>query len=143
MNHPPFASGPLDHLRHLNHGHCIVCGAASPLGLGISFKQNPDGSVEGEFAGGGAFQGYDGMLHGGVIATLLDGAMTNCLFAHGRVAVTAELTVRYRRAVAADQAVTVRAWLEQASSRLLRLRAELTQNQQIKVTATAKFMDKT
>jgi acyl-coenzyme A thioesterase PaaI-like protein len=36
------------------------------------------------------------MLHGGVISSILDGTMTNCLFAHGTVAVTAELRVRFR-----------------------------------------------
>lgn len=138
-----YSADQLGKLRHLTHGRCVVCGAANPLGLKIEFSLQPDGSVVGAFAGGPMFQGYDGMLHGGIIAALLDGAMTNCIFAHGCVAVTAQLTVRYRQAVAAEEIVTVRAWLEQSTSRLLQLRAELLQNDILKAAATAKFMPKT
>lgn len=143
MNSPLYSADQLGQLRHLTHGRCVVCGAANPLGLKMEFTLQPDGSVEGVFAGGPMFQGYDGVLHGGVIAALLDGAMTNCIFAHGCVAVTAELTVRYRQAVAAEEKVIVRAWLEQSTSRLLRLRAELLQNNTLKASAIAKFMTKT
>lgn len=82
------------------------------------------------------------MLHGGIIAALLDGAMTNCIFARGFVAVTAELNVRYRASVAAGEEVTIRAWLDQSHSRLHQLRSELVQDNVVKVIATAKFMQK-
>ena len=129
-------------LRQQTHAWCVVCGAVNPMGLKIDFSLKPDGSVEGVFAGSAALQGYDGLLHGGVIAALLDGAMTNCLFAHDRVAVTAELTVRYHEPVQARNPVTVRAWLVQSSMGLHQLRAELTQNGCVKAVANAKFMGK-
>ena len=137
-----FSADKLRKLRQQTHPLCVVCGPANPLGLKIEFSLNPDGSVEGSFSGGPLVQGYDGMMHGGVIAALLDGAMTNCVFAHGRVAVTAELNVRYREAVASGQTVRLRAWLVQSTSCLHQLRAELTQNGSLKATATAKFMEK-
>lgn len=112
------------------------------MGLKVDYRVNPDGSVEGCFTGGPLFQGYDGMLHGGIIASLLDGAMTNCIFARGRVAVTAELNVRYRAPVAAGEEVTIRAWVDQSHSRLHQLRSELAQDNVVKVIATAKFMEK-
>jgi acyl-coenzyme A thioesterase PaaI-like protein len=129
-------------LRQQTHPLCVVCSHANPLGLKIEFSLNPDGSVEGSCLGGPLVQGYDGMMHGGVIAALLDGAMTNCLFAHGHVAVTAELNVRYREAVASRQTVRLRAWLVKSTACLHLLRAELAQNDSLKATATAKFMEK-
>ena len=46
-----------------------------------------------------------------MIAALLDSAMTQCLFAQGCQAFTAELTVRYRQPVAAADRLIIRAWL--------------------------------
>jgi acyl-coenzyme A thioesterase PaaI-like protein len=86
------------------------------------------------------WEGYPNCLHGGMIATLLDVAMTNCLFAHGKAAFTAELTVRFREVVITARPATLRAWLVQSSSRLHRMRAELQQDERVKVTATAIFL---
>ncbi len=80
------------------------------------------------------------MLHGGVIATLLDAAMTNCLFAHGHCGVTADLRVRYRHPVVSGEACVLRARIERAAAPLFVLTAELRQNGRCKATATGKFM---
>jgi acyl-coenzyme A thioesterase PaaI-like protein len=100
-----------------------------------------DGGVEAHFDCARIFEGYSHRIHGGVIAALLDGAMTNCLFAHGRVAVTAELTVRYRYPVMTDHQATVRAWIRESSHRLHRVRAELLQDGQLLARATARFLE--
>ena len=65
---------------------------------------------------------------------LLDGAMTNCLFAHGQAAVTAELTVRYRHPVATQRPALLRAWIEESRAPLRVIAAEITQGGQIKAT---------
>jgi acyl-coenzyme A thioesterase PaaI-like protein len=75
-----------------------------------------------------------------MVSTLLDAAMTNCLFAHGFAAVTAELTVRFLRPVAAHRPVTVNAWIEKSWRRLHLLAAELRQEGELMATATAKFV---
>jgi uncharacterized protein (TIGR00369 family) len=138
------AQAPLDQLRRLHattHPQCIVCGADNPRGLQIDFRPAADSGVEADFDCARVFEGYSHRIHGGVIAAILDGAMTNCLFAHGLVAVTAELTVRYRHPVTAGRRVTVRAWIRESSRRLHRMRAELAQNGRVLITATAKFLE--
>jgi uncharacterized protein (TIGR00369 family) len=129
-------------VRAAEHAQCVVCSSHNPLGLGIEFILADDGSIQGYFSGSHIFTGYPGLLHGGVIAALLDGAMTNCLFAHGLVAVTAELKVRYRHPVKADKPVVIRAWTQKSLPPLHLLQAELQQNGRIKATATAKFMER-
>ncbi len=109
------------------HPSCIVCRPQAAGGLGLQFVPRPDGSVEAVFPGGDTYQGYTGVLHGGVIAMLLDAAMTNCLFAQERRSVTADLAVRFRHPVASGQPA--------------RLRAELWQADQLRATATGKFME--
>ena len=128
-------------LRAQEHPQCLVCSPNNPLGLGVEFSLAADGSIEGAFTGSSMLQGYPDWLHGGVIAALLDGAMTNCLFAHGCKAVTAQLSVRYRHPVQTGTIVVLRAWIVESLPPLHILRAELRQENCLKATATAKFME--
>lgn len=132
----------LRRLRDLTHGRCVVCGGESRQGLHVAFEALPDGSVQGRLPGRTELAGYPETLHGGIIASLLDGAMTNCLFAHGIVAVTAELTVRYRRPVSTLEPVEVRAWRADAPHGLHRMEAELRQGGEVLVSAKAKFLSR-
>ena len=122
------------------HPFCFVCSGSNPMGLALRYEPQTDGSITASFLGHCALEGYSGLLHGGVIATLLDGAMTNCLFARGVRGLTAELEVRYLDRVAAAEEVRLRAWLEDDARELFQLRAELTQGGAVKAHATGKFM---
>ncbi len=132
----------LKNLRGLHHQNCVVCGAASKEGLGLRFEVNDHREVVAAFDCGALFQGYPSVLHGGVISSLLDGAMTNCLFAHGHVAVTAELRVRFRHPVTTDRPATVRAWVVESRPFFHLVKAELTQDDQIKARAEGKFVNR-
>jgi uncharacterized protein (TIGR00369 family) len=44
-------------------------------------------------------QGYDGIVHGGILATLMDEAMVYCLWSQGIPVVTAKMSLRYREPV--------------------------------------------
>ncbi len=134
------AADRLRSTRRRAHPHCAVCSCAGPGGLGQEFVLQADGSVEGVFAANAPLQGYPGLLHGGIAAAFLDGAMTNCLFAHGVQALTAELSVRYREPVAVPGKITTRAKLTESHGRLYFLRAELRQEGRLKATAIGKFV---
>lgn len=127
--------------RAREHARCIACGAPKGRPAPLHFCVTDDGGVQARIRTGTDYEGYAGMLHGGVIATLLDAAMTNCLFAHGCCGVTADLHLRYRHPVESAGSCVVRAWIERASPPLFVLRAELWQDSQLRVTATAKFME--
>lgn len=124
------------------HPNCVVCGRSNDRGLQLQFEQLADGTVQARFACDRAFEGYQGTLHGGVIASLLDGAMTHCMFTRGTPAVTAELTVRFRHPVVAGSAATVRAWIDRSLAPLHVLKSELIQNGQVKATGSGKFMER-
>jgi acyl-coenzyme A thioesterase PaaI-like protein len=128
-------------LRQRSHPHCVVCGRENKLGLQLNFSIAGNGVVEATFSCEPVFQGYPNMLHGGVICALMDGAMANCLFAHGLPAVTADLSVRFRDPVVAGGWATVRAWLEACLRPLHRVQAELVQDGRVKVTAKGKFIE--
>ncbi len=132
----------LEETRTQAHGRCAVCGRAAGHPPRLRFAVRDDGSVQAVFQPGPIHEGYDGMLHGGVIATLLDAAMTNCLFAQGRCGLTAELCVRFRHPVVTTAPLRLRAWVERASPPLFVLRAQIEQEGRLRATAVGKFMDK-
>jgi acyl-coenzyme A thioesterase PaaI-like protein len=132
----------LRRIRQEIHSQCVVCGKHNLRGLQLDFRVLMDGSVQADFECRGIFAGYPHTLHGGVICSLLDGAMTNCLFARGCVAVTAEIRVRFLCPVETERLATVRAWYKGACHQLHHLAANLQQDGQIMATATAKFLER-
>ncbi len=80
------------------------------------------------------------MLHGGVISALLDGAMTNCLFANGIRALTAELKVRFLLPVNTTDPIRLQAVIQRSGSHLHLLEGKLSQNGILKAKALAKFI---
>jgi uncharacterized protein (TIGR00369 family) len=118
-----------------------VCGRAAECGLGVRFSLR-DGVVEARFECKPHFQGYAGILHGGVSSSLLDGAMTNCLFAHGIVALTAEMTVRFRDPIALDAPLVVRAYITRSQIPMHVVEAQIIQNGQVKAKATGMFVER-
>ncbi len=124
------------------HPHCIVCGTDNENGgLGLEFSLCDDGSVEAVFPCHERFQGYRDILHGGVTSALLDGAMTNCLFAHGIVAVTAEMNVRFRHPIKLGMPLTLRAKITHQQSPLYIVEAGLIQENQLRAKSVGKFME--
>ena len=127
-------------LREQHHPACIVCSPDRPYGLQLQMALDGRGVAIGSFACADCYEGYPGLLHGGVISALLDGAMTNCLFLHGRVAVTAELVVRFRHPVRLGRRALVRAWINRRDAPVFRLQAQLEQEGIVKAVARGAFM---
>ena len=132
----------LERTQRAEHPFCIVCGRANGCGLGLRFSLRDDGGVEACFQCKAHFQGYEGLLHGGVTSSLMDGAMTNCLFAHGVAAVTAEITVRFRHPISLHADLVVRAHITRSQAPLHIVEAEIVQDGQVKAKATGKFMER-
>jgi acyl-coenzyme A thioesterase PaaI-like protein len=130
----------LDRTRDRVHERCFACGVRNGHAPRVVFETRADGGVEAVFAPRADYEGYDGILHGGVIATLLDAAMTNCLFARGHCGVTADLHLRYRHPVVSTEPCQLHAWIERSSQPLFVLQAELVQAGQRRVTAVGKFL---
>jgi acyl-coenzyme A thioesterase PaaI-like protein len=105
----------------------------------VKFQTRADGSVFARFHCETRYEGYRGCLHGGIVAMLLDAAMTHCLFARDVEAVTAKLALEYKRPTSTDAEVLVQAHLTKASPPLYHLEAVLVQSQQIRARASATF----
>lgn len=122
------------------HARCFACRPVAAGGLGLRFAVEPDETVTAQWMPPAGYESYAGVLHGGLLATVLDSAMVHALFARGVVARTGELTLRYRRPVQHAAPVTARAWLRSAYPPLFQLEAEIRQVGAVCVHARAKFM---
>ena len=95
-------SKPDEHLTpfaHAANNRCFGCGPANSAGLHLEFLLAPDRSVVSLPIVASAFDGHPGNLHGGIIATLLDEAMSKALRALGRRTMTRKLEAEYLRPV--------------------------------------------
>jgi uncharacterized protein (TIGR00369 family) len=76
-----------------------VYGPGSPVAPPLEASDTPDGRATGRVTVGKPHEGPHGLVHGGVVATLLDHVLARAVRAAGRGGLTATLTVRYRRPV--------------------------------------------
>lgn len=122
-----------------SHSHCLLCGDKNPLSLQLSFTVDDTGVVHSVFKAHEGLQGYRGILHGGVISSLLNAAMTNCLFLQGIEALTGDLYVKFLQLVPCTASVDIRAWVQTSMPPLYQLRAELVYWETFMAWAEAKF----
>lgn len=77
---------------------CFVCGQENPLGLRLRFRKDaPALEAEADLLFPAHLQGWQDIVHGGLLATVLDEAMVQAAMAGGITCVTAEITVKYRK----------------------------------------------
>jgi uncharacterized protein (TIGR00369 family) len=120
------------------HRDCFACG--SKEGLGLVFSLDGTDAVTAEWFCHERYQGYSGMVHGGIIAALLDSAMTNCLLGRGIAAVTADMHIEYIEPLRVGATAVVWARLTRTRSPLFVLESKISQNGRVTALATAKFM---
>jgi len=120
--------------------YCFACGGANPKGLHLTFRFEGDDYVC-DFTPEKEYQGWTDILHGGIVATVLDEVMTRLLWEKKLNAVTAELHVRLRRPVPVGQPATARARLTASRRRVHETEAELIlADGTLAATAQGKFM---
>ncbi|HEY5094623.1 MAG TPA: PaaI family thioesterase [Candidatus Eremiobacteraceae bacterium] len=85
---------------------CFACGPENPNGLHMQFEYG-DGVATCTVEPGQAFAGWSNIMHGGIVATLLDEAMAHATLTTGERAVTARLEVRFRKPVPTGDSLVV------------------------------------
>jgi acyl-coenzyme A thioesterase PaaI-like protein len=81
---------------------CFICGLENPVGLKLRIYEVEPGMVETTFTAPQHFQGYPGVLHGGIIATIIDEVSGRSWMGtedNPRFMFTAKLEVKYRKNV--------------------------------------------
>ena len=89
---------------------CFVCGVNNHFGLHMKFYESEPGTTHAEIIVPVQFQGYPGIVHGGIIAAMLDEISARAFLGDGspRFLVTVKLSVRYRKPVPVGVPLTLR-----------------------------------
>lgn len=105
---------------------CFGCGRENPHGLRIRFDLTEAGHASAEWTPPATFESFRGVIHGGIVSTVLDEAMSKAVVSMGWPALTCELRVRLRRHVATGETIRVRARVVERTRRKITTEAELT-----------------
>ena len=98
--------------------YCFVCGEENPSGLHLKFTLC-DGKVTTAFIPQKIYQGYKDIVHGGIIAAILDEAMVKAARMQGMQAVTAEITIRFKNPLMAGEKAVIEAHILRTNKKLI------------------------
>ncbi len=104
--------------------YCFACGKENRCGLKLSFQYS-DGRLTSEFIPSKIYQGYKDITHGGIITTVLDEVMIQAAIAEGITPVTAEINVRFKTPLMANEKTIAEAEIVKKSPRLIEARSHL------------------
>jgi uncharacterized protein (TIGR00369 family) len=98
-------------IKQPNSRHCFVCGVENTHGLKLDFFETGPGEVTVETIVPDRFQGYPGVVHGGIVASLVDEALGRVHMGsdprNPRFMYTAKLSVQYRKPVPTNQPLKI------------------------------------
>ena len=123
-------------------GNCFVCGKNNRNGLQLSFEINKEKqTLKTTFVASPTYQGWDGVVHGGILSTLLDEAMANLIYELSYQAVTASIEIRFKKPAPILKPLLVYGEVTEVSKRLIRAKAHIAQEDgAILATGTSTFM---
>lgn len=113
--------------------YCFICGKENPRGLKIPFIY-ADGKSRAEFTLEREFQGYKGIVHGGIISAIIDEACAYATLSLGVKAYTAKISVRFKRPVKTGEKLIVESFARFLRSKVIEAKAEI-RDQKNKVVA--------
>jgi len=104
---------------------CFGCGQNNPCGLKLKFDW--DGKVvKSEFTPTELHQGWKGIIHGGILTTLLDEAMAYAAYYEEVAGVTATMEIKLKRPALIGQPLIITAWVTKKERRFAETEARLT-----------------
>lgn len=122
------------------YNHCFVCGKANPIGLKLDFSYDDSGSAFASLKLSELFEGYPGVIHGGIISALLDEVMAKAVIHSGKIAFTARLNVTFRKPVSSATQVHLRGSIVHLKTRTIHTKAQIYADSVVYAEAEAVFI---
>jgi acyl-coenzyme A thioesterase PaaI-like protein len=115
-------------IKQPNSVNCFVCGLENPVGLRLAFYEAGPGEVVAHYTPPVQFEGFPGVLHGGIIAAILDEAGGRVVMVgdHNRLMMTAKMEVRYRAPTPIGAPLTITGTLRKDRGRIALAHAAIT-----------------
>jgi acyl-coenzyme A thioesterase PaaI-like protein len=99
--------------------HCFACGELNEHGLHLKL-QLTSGRCTVELTLPNRFEGWEGLIHGGIVCTILDEVMAWALVERDTWGVTARMSVAFRGPVLVGQAIRAEGWIVESKRRIQR-----------------------
>jgi uncharacterized protein (TIGR00369 family) len=120
---------------------CFMCGIKNEKGLKLEFTYPEPGRAETQCKIPEYFSGWKDITHGGFLAMLLDETMAHACVSKNRLAVTANMSVRYVKPVKVGSTVTVKAEIREINGRIIYVAGEILDKQNKKIAGSSgRFM---
>lgn len=120
---------------------CFACGKDNEKGLRMEIAHPEPGRAESRLTVPGHFSGWKGITHGGFLSLVLDELMAHACEGEAPTAVTAEMTVRFRKAVPVGSRIVVQGRLLSVKGRVLNVEGRITDDAgETAVEASARFV---
>lgn len=120
-------------------GWCFACGKHNPHGLNMKIEFSEEDSLAFcRLSLAKRFKGWDGIAHGGVVATMMDEIMAHAVIHFKAQAVTGTMESRYRAPVPLDTELMVTGWVSGGRGRLVQAQATVERLEDAKLLAEAK-----
>ena len=124
----------------IDDGMCFACGPRNDMGLGLKFEPHGDEMI-GEFLPRDCHQGYQGIVHGGILSVLLDEVMAHVLKQQRKKALTATMEVHFKQIARVGERLQIRGRLLRERGRILELEAKVwTADEELVAAATGKWV---
>lgn len=105
---------------------CLVCGRDNPHGLKLDFFVSDANVVTAKFVPAIHHCGFEGIVHGGMLATVLDETMTwSATWSIKRFCLCAEMTIRLRQSASAESPLFIESRPSSIRSKLIEVHAEI------------------
>ena len=114
-----------EEIQALGDNYCFACGAKNPYGLHLQLQIEGERYVA-EKTLSREYQSYSGVVHGGIVTTMLDEAMGGYLVACGEKALTARIDVRYRKPTPVGEKLAIAAWIESKRGNFVTMKSTIT-----------------
>ncbi len=103
---------------------CFACGVENKIGLKLKFTYDT-GNAESIFSLSDDYCGYPNIIHGGIVATVLDEAMAKVIINSGIEAVTYDMNVVYKKSLHPDKTYKVVGEILEKKRRIIKAKSEI------------------
>lgn len=108
----------------MNEGLCFGCGKNNPIGLKLKFSRD-GGKLRSEFTPHEHHQGWPGVVHGGIIISVLDEAMSYATYLEGISCLTATMEAKFKQPAKIEEPLVITSSITKQNRKLIRTKAKV------------------